>query len=160
VGLASGTYVGSLNMAMIGYLVLASDFRGRGIGPRLRARLRERFERDARAHRNEPLAALVGEVETANRWLKLLVHRSGAIALDLPYYQPSLRPGGTVHPLILYYQPLGARRRTLPVAAVRRLLYAIWRRLYRIPKPLRHPAFRKMMRSLRGRARIGGRALD
>jgi hypothetical protein len=77
--------------------------------------------------------------------------------LDLQYYQPSLQVGDAPSSLVLYYQPLMRHRRTLPADEVRRLLYAIWRRLYRVAKPLERRAFRRMLRSLAGRRRIGSR---
>lgn len=157
-GMTSGTYLGSLNIGMIGYLVLHPLLRKQGIGPRLRNRLRERFERDALAERGGALTAIVGEVDAANPWLLNLMRRAGALALDLVYYQPSLRADDTPSPLVLYYQPLTRPRKSLPVDEVRRLIYAIWRRLYRIAKPLQRPAFRLMLRSLRGRRRIASLA--
>jgi GNAT superfamily N-acetyltransferase len=157
VGMASGTYLGSLNVGMVGYLVLARSLRGQGVGPRLRARLRTSFERDARRIGGRPLDAVVGEVDRANPWLRHLVRTHGALALDLQYYQPSLQVGDAPSSLVLYYQPLTRNRRTLPADEVRRLLYAIWRRLYRVAKPLERRAFRRMLRSLAGRRRIGSR---
>ncbi|MEO8030376.1 MAG: GNAT family N-acetyltransferase [Gemmatimonadota bacterium] len=154
-GMASGSYLGSHNIGVIGYLALHPSLRGRGVGPRLRARLRHRFERDARDTRGESLAGMLGEVDPANPWLRRLVHGAGALALDLPYYQPSLHPLDAPSPLVLYYQPIAVERRWLPAAEVRQLLFAIWRRLYRIPRPMHHPEFRLMLKALRGRRRIG-----
>ena len=160
VGLASGSYLGSLNLGMIGYLAIHDSVRGQGLGPRLRGRLRTRFERDAAEVRGRPLDALVGEVEPGNPWLRHLVRQLNAIALDLPYFQPSLHRTDAPSPLILYLQPLTAPRRSLPVAEVRVLLYAVWRRLYRIARPMQHREFRRMLRALAGRRRIGGRRAD
>jgi hypothetical protein len=159
VGAATGTYLGNVNVGLIGYIAVGSAARTLGIGPRLRWALRLAFERDARRLRGRPLKALVGEVRPDNPWLRRLV-RNGAIALDLPYFQPSLRRREEPVPLVLYYQPLHLRRTSLPVAEVRRLLYTIWRRSYRVPKPLSHPIFRRMLRALAGRSRIGQRRLD
>jgi hypothetical protein len=159
VGAATGTYLGNVNAGLIGYIAVGSATRTLGIGPKLRWALRLAFERDARRLRGRPLKALVGEVRPDNPWLRRLV-RLGAIALDLPYFQPSLRRREAEVPLVLYYQPLHVRRSSLPTPEVRQLLYTIWRRGYRIPKPLAHPTFRRMLRALAGRARIGQRALD
>jgi len=156
VGMASGTYLGSLNVGMVGYLASSPRVRGRGLGPRLRARLRGCFERDARHIRGAPLAAIIGEVDRASPWLRRLVGAHRALALALPYEQPSLRPGDPPSPLVLYYQAMEAPRRWLSSAEVRRLLYAVWRRLYRIPQPLQRPAFRRMLRWLAARRRVYG----
>ncbi len=160
IGAASGTYLGNVNVGLIGYIVVRGDVRSLGLGLRLRWALRLAFERDARRVRGRPLEALVGEVRADNPWLRRLVARQGAIALDLPYYQPALRRRSREVPLVLYYQPLRGPRASLPADEVRRLLYAIWRRAYRVPKPLAHPAFARMLRALAGRRRIGQRALD
>lgn len=157
-GVATGTYLGNVNVGLIGYVAVAPGARTLGIGPRLRRRLRAAFERDARRITGGPLKALVGEVHPANPWLATLLKREGVITLDFPYFQPSLGGRRRPVPLTLYYQPLRAARRSLPAAEVRRLLYTIWRRPYRIPQPLALPAFRRMMRSLAGRRRVGRRA--
>ncbi|HEU4747242.1 MAG TPA: hypothetical protein VFS56_01985, partial [Gemmatimonadaceae bacterium] len=113
-----------------------------------------KFESDAHHVGHERLAAIVGEVRRNNPWLRHLV-REGAIALDFPYFQPSLDGNKEPVPLVLYYQPLGGTKKTLGVAELRRLLYTMWRRMYRIDEPLGRPEFRRMLRSLEGRRRIG-----
>jgi hypothetical protein len=157
-GAASGTYVGSLNMGFVGYVVVRPEHRAAGLGARLRRRLVRAFRGDAAAVRGDPLEAVVGEVHADNPWLRRVVAREGALALDVPYFQPSLDRHHAI-PLVLYWQPLGRRRRSLPVGLVRRLLYAMWRRAYRVPRPLTHPTFRAMLRSLEGRTRVGPRAI-
>jgi len=158
VGAATGTYLGNVNVGLIGYIALQTSIRSFGVGPRLRWALRLAFERDARRLRDRALSAIVGEVAPDNPWLRRLAGH-GAIPLDVPYVQPSLRPRAHPVPFVLYYQSIGAPRSSLPADEVRRLLYAIWRRAYRIDRPLRHPEFRKMLRSLAGRARIGSQRL-
>lgn len=159
VGAASGNYLGSLNVGIVGYVAVQPGLRSRGLGPLLRRRLRDLFVRDARAIRGGRLEALVGEVHANNPWLHHLVSREGAIALDLPYRQPALGQREDPVPLALYYQPLRGRRRVVPAPLVRRLLYALWRRAYRIPRPLSDPVFRRMLASLKGRRSIGQRVL-
>lgn len=159
VGAASGSYLGNVNVGIIGYIGLEQGARSGGVGAKLRGRLRIAFQRDARRIRGRPLVALVGEVRVDNPWLRHLVRREGAIALDFPYYQPSLGGRREPVPLVMYYQPLGARRQSLTAAELRRLLYTMWRRSYRIARPLSRPAFQRMLRSLKGRRRIGQRLL-
>jgi len=105
------------------------------------------------------LGAIVGEVREDNPWLRYLVRREGAIALDFTYFQPSLGGGRKAVPLVMYYQPLVRPRRSLGSDELRKLLYTMWRRAYRVARPLRHPEFRRMLRSLAGRRRVGQRAL-
>jgi len=159
IGAASGSYMGNLNVGVIGYIALKPGSRSHGVGPRLRARLRAVFERDARRIERGPLKALVGEVHLNNPWLGHLVRREGAIALDFPYYQPSLRGRRNPVPMVLYYQPLDRPRTWLAASELRKLLYSLWRRPYRVSKPLARSAFRRMLRALEGRRRIGQREL-
>ena len=158
-GCATGSYLGSLNIGLVGYLAVRKGLRSGGLGPRLRERIREAFDVDARKLHGHGVDALVGEVEADNPWLGRLVRYYGAIPLDIPYYQPPVRPTEPEVPLVLYYQPLRRNRTKLHVTEVRRLLYAIWRRAYRIAAPLEHRRFRKMLAALDGRRWIGAMEL-
>jgi len=157
---ASGSYLGNVNVGIIGYIAVRPAARSLGLGPRMRRALRRKFEADARQNRRSGLSGLVGEVSHGNRWLRTLVRREGAIALDFPYFQPSLGRKHKPVPFVLYYQPLDRERQSLGAAELRRLLYTMWRRTYRIARPLSHPEFLVMLRSLKGRRRIGQRVLD
>lgn len=159
VGAASGIYLGNVNVGVVGYLAVKAGNQGTGLGARLRRRLVRLFERDARRVLGRSLGAIVGEVREDNPWLRSLVRRQGAIALDFPYYQPALDRTRALVPLVLYYQPWGRARRSLSAAELRRLLYTMFRRAYRIGRPLSRPAFQRMMRSLAHRRRIGQRRL-
>jgi hypothetical protein len=159
VGVATISYVGELNVGMIGYLAVRPTERSTGVGLRLRARLLQAVRKDALRIRKRPLDALIGEVRVGNPWLRHLVSAHKALALDFPYWQPSIN--GTARPvrLVLYYQPTTRNRQSLGVNEVRRLLYVIWRRVYRIPRPMKEPTFRKMLTALHGRRRIGSQVL-
>jgi N-acetylglutamate synthase-like GNAT family acetyltransferase len=155
IGVAAGTYLGNVNTGVIGYLAIAPPDRHHGIGPRLRARLRALFQRDARRIRGLPLQAVFGEVRRDNPWLRTLARRNHVLALDINYLQPGLHQHEHPLPLVCYYESLDRPRRRLPVPVVRRLLYTIWRRVYRIARPMSDPAFRRMLRDLSGRRWIG-----
>lgn len=157
VGLVTGTYLGDVKLGVIGYLAIAPDFRSAGAGTRLRHRLRTAFERDAGRLGRGHLHGIVGEVSPDNPWLRALSRRPQVILLDLPYYQPSLRTDDAPSPFVLYYESMLGPRSYLAAAEVRRILFAMWRRAYRIPRPTQRPAFRLMMRALEGRRRIGRR---
>lgn len=159
-GAATGSYLGNVNAGIIGYIAITPEARSLGLGPKMRQALKGKFEKDAKSSGYEKLDALVGEVRADNPWLGHLVRREGAIALDFPYVQPSL--GGSRDPveLVLYYQPLSRRRSSLAAPEVRRLLYTLWRRVYRIKRPLADINFRRMLRSLSGDQRIGQRHME
>jgi Acetyltransferase (GNAT) family len=157
IGAASGSYLGNVNVGVVGYVAVDAARRAAGLGPRLRRALVRGFLRDARDLNGTTLRAVIGEVHADNPWLRTLVTRHHAIALDFPYYQPALRRLEKGVPLVMYYEPMGAARRSLPVGELRRLLYTMWRRAYRVPSPLGNANFRRMLRALKGRRRIGSR---
>jgi hypothetical protein len=159
IGAASGSYLGNVNIMVVGYVAMREEARGLGLGPKLRRALHRRCDADARRVGHDHLGAVVGEVHHANPWLRSLVRREGAIALDFDYYQPSLSTDREPVALVFYYQPLDGPRDTLDADELRRLLYTIWRRAYRVGQPLTRPAFRRMLRSLEGRRRVGQREL-
>lgn len=154
-GTASGSYVGSANIGMVGYIAVLPKERGRGLGRHLRQTLREAFDADARRIQGRELTAIVGEVKPDNPWLRHIVRHNRAVALDFPYYQPSVALLRRPVPLVLYYQPLTEARKSLPAVEVRQLVYTIWRSVYRVRKPLVDRVFRQMMRALNERKRIG-----
>lgn len=146
-GVAIGVYLDRVNAGFISYLAVRSESRGRRIARMLRPRLIEAFEEDAqRAGHGEP-AWVLGEVRRQSPWLRRLVRTRGAIPFDLRYYHPGMSlDGGEEY--VLYRQPLGDARRDLPVALVRRVIYAIYRRAYRVRYPLQRDIFVDMLRQL------------
>lgn len=156
VGLASGTYVGNVNLGVIGYLATSTALRGSGIGTRLRARLRAAFGRDALRVTGRPLTGIVGEVSKTNPWLARLSRSPRVLVLDMQYFQPKLYPTDKPSPFVLYYESTsGPAREYLTAGELRRILYAVWRRVYRVRRPLERAAFRAMLRSIGRRRRIG-----
>lgn len=155
VGLASGTYLGNVNTGVVGYLAVSESARGFGVGPRLRRRLRGLFHRDARRIARAPLEGIIGEVRADNPWLERLIRRDSALALNFPYFQPSLHATEAPVPLVLYYESLDRVRRRLPAAKIRQLLFTTWRRVYRIARPMARREFQQMLRSLQGRTFVG-----
>jgi len=159
IGFASGTFLGNVNMGIIGYLAIAADARAGGLGSRLRSTLRRRFMSDAKRVNGRELDGLLGEVSSGNPWLRALNRRSGVLLLDLAYYQPKLREDDEPSPFVLYYEAVGRSVEQFKVDELRRILYAMWRRAYRIARPLDRPAFRRMLASLSRRRSVGRMAL-
>ena len=155
-GVSSGVYLGGVNTGFVTYLAVRKRFRDRQLGRRMRVGLIEAFRRDARNLEWDDLAAVVGEVRLDSPWLSRLVRERGVLPLDLTYFHPGVRPGESPVRWILYRQPIGDGRDRLPAVEVRQLLYAVWRRAYRIRWPLEYPAFQHMLDELEGRDEIGG----
>ncbi len=151
IGVTTGSYLGNVNMGFIGYLAVSPRARQQGVGPKLRARLSRVFQRDARQVRDEPLKAIVGEVRRDNPWLRTLIRRPEVLALDFHYLQPKLRAGARPVRLVLYYESMHGDVSKLSSLTLQKLLFTVWRRIYRIGQPLDTPAFRRMLRDLAGR---------
>lgn len=154
-GVATGNYLGNVNIGFVGYLAVSPAARGLGVGPRLRERLRSLFRRDAVQIGGKPLRAVMGEVRRDNPWLRHLLRSDRILALDFAYQQPRLHHDGHPVPLVLYYEPQQDRPRRLPAALVRQILYTTWRRIYRIDRPLANRVFRRMLRDLEGKRSVG-----
>lgn len=155
VGLSSGTYLGNVNLGVIGYLAADPQVRAHGVGTRLRNRLRRQFARDAERLMQRPLAGIIGEVSVNNPWLRTLATQPEVLVLDFPYFQPPLADDDDPTPFILYYESLLGPRARLPTSELRRILYTVWRRIYRIARPLDRPVFRTMLESLAHRRTVG-----
>jgi GNAT superfamily N-acetyltransferase len=150
VAAVSGVYLAGINAGFISYLAVRGDYRSKGMARRVRSALVEAFREDARRTGREDLAWVLGEVRTDGNWLGNLVRHRGALPFDLTYYHPGMVLEGAP-PYALYREPVGDHRRELPVAEVRRILYAVWRRGYRVRYPLERVTFQAMIEELEGR---------
>ncbi|MCI0436810.1 MAG: GNAT family N-acetyltransferase [Gemmatimonadetes bacterium] len=155
IGAIMGCYLAGVNAGFVDYLAVRPGDRGRGVGRILRPRLVDQFREDAREAGRDELAWVLGEVRLENPWLRRLVETRGAIPFDLAYFHPGMRPGVHSPPYVLYRQPFGDLRKELPNALVRRILYAVYRRAYRVRYPLQHEGFMAMIEALEGRESVG-----
>lgn len=153
-GTIIGLYLDGVNAGFITYLAVRKQHRGRRLARLLRPRLIEAFRKDARHSGHDDLAWILGEVRADSPWLKRLVRTRGAIPFDLEYYHPGMALDQHER-YILYRQPIGDLRIDLPVELVRRTLYAIYRRGYRVRYPLNREIFNAMLEQLKGREFIG-----
>jgi len=159
VGLATGHYLALVNMGFVGYLAVQPSIKGARVGSRLRHRLLKEMRRDARAAGYKDLLAVVGEVEAVNPWLRHLIRNRGAFALDIDYHQPALGTHLDDVPLVLYVEPIGRPIKRIRAADVQKLLYALYRRIYRIRFPLKNRTLARMMAELEGRQWVGAKKL-
>jgi ribosomal protein S18 acetylase RimI-like enzyme len=153
-GTITGLYLAGVNAGFVTYLAVESSSRRTGLGRRLRATLVERFRATAKRRRDEDLAWVLGEVRVTSPWLRRLVQNRGAVPFDLTYFHPGVRPPARpVH--ALYRQPVSDHRVELPAQLVRRILYAVYRRGYRVRYPLLHTGFLDMLGQIGDREMIG-----
>ena len=153
--ISTGVYLGGVNAGFVTYLAVNPKHRARQLGRAMRLRLVEAFRGDAERDGWDDLKWVLGEVRLENPWLKRLIRDRAAIPFDLRYYHPGMMPGQPDERWVIYRQPVGDRRLEIPVAEVRQLLYAVWRRAYRIRWPLEQQGFRAMLDELDGREVIG-----
>ena len=152
---AAGVYLEPVNAGFITYLAVDEERRGQRLGRELRAHLVESMREEAQRRRGGgDLAWVVGEVRRENRWLRTLVQHGRAISFDLPYFHPWL-PKKAEGKYVLYREPVADSRPELPSAEVAGLLYAIWRRAYRIRYPMHSETFAYMLRFLDEREMVG-----
>lgn len=151
---AAGMYLEAVNACFVTYLAVHPQHRRRRLGRLLRERLIEGFRDEARRHSGGELAWVVGEVRSASPWLRSLVGAGRAVAFHLPYFHPWM-PRRAEGRYILYRQPVGDARREIPADEVARLLYAIWRRAYRIRYPLQSDTFCYMLDAVERAGTVG-----
>lgn len=154
VGAGAGVYLAGVNAGLVTYLATRPEVRGRRLGREVRAHLVERFQADARRAEWETLHWVLGEVRRDSPWLRRLVRVGSAVPFDLTYFHPGQSPDAAT-PYVLYREPVGDHRRALPADEVRRILYAVWRRGYRVRYPLARAAFQRMLEELEGREEVG-----
>lgn len=151
---AAGIYLEAANAGFITYLAVREDVRGMQLGRGLRAHLVDSICAEARRTRGADPAWTVGEVRRESPWLRTLVSAGRAIPFAFPYFHPWM-PRRSEGRYVLYREPLADTRAELPADEVVRLVYAIWRRAYRIRFPLQNDIFCYMLRSLEAHHTIG-----
>jgi hypothetical protein len=151
---AAGIYLQSVNAGFITYLAVRKDMRDRHLGRGLRAHLVESMRAEAQRKRGEDPAWTVGEVRSGSPWLQTLVGAGAVIPFAFPYFHPWM-PRRSEGRYILYREPVADARRELPADEVVRLVYAIWRRAYRIRFPLQSDTFCYMLEYLELHGVIG-----
>jgi N-acetylglutamate synthase-like GNAT family acetyltransferase len=153
VAAVAGVYLEAVNAGFVTYLAVREEARGRFLGRTLRAHLVDAFRADARA-RGRELAWTVGEVRRESPWLRTLVSHGQAIPFDFSYFHPwqARRSEGRY---VLYREPAADPRPELPGGEVLDLVYAIWRRAYRVRFPLQSATFGYMVEQLDGRESVG-----
>ena len=154
-GTVVGVYLEGVNACFVTYLAVRPAYRGAGVARRLRTCLVGLCRADARRAEWDDLAWVLGEVRHDNLWLRRLIAERGAVVLELDYYHPGMVPGAAPVRYVLYRQPVGDTRRTLPAQEVRRVLFAVYRRGYRVRYPLLRDGFRNMLAQLEDREEVG-----
>lgn len=155
VATSTGVYLAGVNAGFITYLVVRQEDRNRRLGKRLRASLLESFKANAIAFGYDEVKWVLGEVRIDSPWLMTLVRDGAVIPFDIEYFHPGLQPGSSDQRYVLYREIFGDSRKSIPSDEVARILYAIYRRAYRVRYPLERENFKSMIEQLEGRDEIG-----
>ncbi|HEX2076124.1 MAG TPA: hypothetical protein VHG08_00395 [Longimicrobium sp.] len=148
---AAGIYLETVNAGFVTYLAVRPDLRSQQLGGKLRGHLVDSIRAEARRKTGADPAWIIGEVRTESPWLQTLIGAGQAVPFDFPYFHPWM-PRRAEGRYVLYREPLADRRAELPGHEVVRLVYAIWRRAYRIRFPLQSDTFCYMLDRLRSPA--------
>ena len=154
VAAAAGIYLETVDAGFITYLAVRAELRGKRVGRRLRRHLVDSIRAEARRKNGAEPAWVVGEVRSGSPWLQMLVSAGKAIPFDFPYFHPWM-PRRSEGRYVLYREPLADARAELPADEVVRLVYAIWRRAYRIRFPLQSDTFCYMLDRLHTAGTVG-----
>lgn len=154
VSAVAGVYLAGVNAGFVTYLATRPELRGQELGRRIRVHLKDALRAEARRRHGLELAHLIGEVRRGSPWLRALVRRGQAIPFDIHYVHPWMSQSAA-NPYVLYREPVGDPRLELPATEVARLLYAIYRRAYRIDFPVQTPNFRFLLGQLDSREVVG-----
>lgn len=157
VAAAAGIWLEAVNAGFITYLAVHPEKRGMFLGREVRAHLVEAIRQEAQRKRGADPAWVVGEVKRQSPWLRTLVNAGEAIPFAFPYFHPWM-PRRSEGRYVLYREPMADARPTLPADEVVRLVYAIWRRAYRIRFPLQSDTFCYMVQYLEEHGIIGTHA--
>lgn len=146
--ISAGVYLQGVNSGFVTYLAVKPEHRARNLGRQMRAELLDALRADARRGGWQELDFVIGEVRHGSPWLARLLRERSAVAFPLHYYHPGILPGHDTGDWVLYRQPIGDFTDPLPAERVKQLLYAIWRRAYRVRYPLEHEGFKVMLAEL------------
>lgn len=98
---------------------------------------------------------MLGEIRIDSPWLMTLVRTGAVVPFDLEYFHPGLQPGNAEKRYVLYREIIGDVRQEIPANETARIIYAIYRRAYRVRYPLERENFKTMLEQIESRERIG-----
>lgn len=158
VGVISGYYISDINCGFINTLAVKKGSEGRNIGTVLRNELIRSFRSDSNRIGNEKFGGVLGEVEERNPWLKKVVSNPQVLPFDIDYIQPPLREEQNGRKLVLYLEP-NVDMKAMERGEVVRILSAIYRDIYDVKEPEKHPCFREILKSFGSRKYISRKTI-
>lgn len=148
-----GGLLPAVGILSLPYTAVAEAFEGRGVYRTLKAAMLAALQEDARARGLPPPAGNVSEERPGSAQYRRKVEGGIAVVLPLDYIAPAAQ-GLSETRLALTYEPLTDAPPPSSPEALRAIVGAVYRGLYRIAEPEKDPAYRRTVASLRG-ARFG-----
>ena len=146
-----GGLLPAVGMLSLPYTAVAEPFEGRGVYRRLKAAMLEQLRSDARTRGLPEPVGNVSEELAGSAQYRRKVERGIAVVLPVAYASPAAQ-GLAETPLALTYEPLTDDPPPDTPTALREIVAAVYRGLYRIAEPEQYPTFRRIAASL-GRGR-------
>jgi hypothetical protein len=146
-GTLAGAQLGGLlpevRMLSLPYTAVEDGFEGQGIYTAIKRVMLAELRSMAHARGlPEPLGNVSEEASGSAQYVRK-VERGGAVVLPIAYVQPAAQ-GLDERPLALTYEPLVGGTPAFTREDALRIAAAVYRALYRISDPERHPAFLRM----------------
>lgn len=151
-GVMAGAQLGGLLPAVqllsLPYTAVAAAYEGRGVYRRLKQRMLAELAAMAAARGLPPPRGNVSEEAPGSAQYARKVGGGIAVPLPLDYVQPAAQ-GLVETPLTLTFEPLTSPPPVFDADTLLTIVAAVYRSLYRITEPERHPAFIRVAASLR-----------
>jgi len=144
-----GGLLPAVRLLSLPYTAVAEAFEGRGIYRMLKLAMIERLRHDARAHALPEPEGNVAEEPVGSAQYRRKVGGGIAVVLPVAYRSPAAQ-GLRETPLALTYEPLTAVAAPIDPVAIRGIVAAIYRGIYRIAAPEQDPTFRRVVATLAG----------
>jgi hypothetical protein len=142
-----GGLLPAVGLVSLPYTAVAEPFEGRGVYRRLKAAMIEQLRADARARGLPEPAGNVSEEVIDSAQYRRKVEGGIAVVLPVSYIAPAAQ-GLEETPLALTFEPLTDAAPPTSPDALRAIIAAVYRGLYRIANPEHDPAFRRTVAPL------------
>jgi GNAT superfamily N-acetyltransferase len=142
-----GGLLPAVGLLSLPYTAVAASHEGRGIYRRLKEAMLARLRDDARARGLPEPAGNVAEEHPGSGQYRRKIGGGFAIVLPVDYVAPAAQ-GLAETPLALTYEPLTNAPPPTSPEALRAVIAAVYRGLYRVAEPERDPSFRRTIASI------------
>ena len=151
-GVSVGAYLGEINAGIILYSAVNPVFRRQGLYRNLRTSLIDSIKYEAISLINKQLSCVLSEVENKSLMHRLYQNKSDTLIAPCHYLQPQIQ-GLYAKSLLLVIQSKNWRKYT-DHTYMKKIIFEIYRGIYRIADPARDDAFKLVIQSLDRTAQV------